>query len=74
MLEGVRGITQYNRVLLCVPECYRILQSIIEYYRVLQSFTEYYRVLKCIKSITRTNLAHLLGPIFGLVSYFPLEI
>ena len=34
-----------------------MLQSITEYYRVLQSVTECYRVF----------LAHLLGPIFGLV-------
>ena len=35
-----------------------MLQSIAEYYRVLQNVTEYYRVF----------LAHLLGPIFGLVN------
>ena len=40
-----------------ITECCRVLQSITEYYRVLQSITEYYRVF----------LAHLLGPIFGLV-------
>ena len=34
-----------------------MLQSIAEYYRVLQNVTEYYRVF----------LAHLLGPILGLV-------
>ena len=44
-----------------------MLQSITQYYIVLlQSVTECYRVLE---SITKTNLAHLLGPIFGLV-YF----
>ena len=36
-----------------------MLQSVTEYYRVLQNITEYYRMF----------LAHLLGPIFGLV-YF----
>ena len=41
-----------------------MLQSVTECYRVLQSITEYFRVLQ---SITETNLAHLLGPIFGLV-------
>ena len=41
-----------------------LTDSITEYYRVLQSITEYYRVLQ---SITETNLAHLLGPTFGLV-------
>ena len=41
-----------------------LLQSTSEYYRVLQNIREYYRVLQ---SITETNLAHLLGPIFGLV-------
>ena len=40
-----------------------MLQSVTEYYRVLQSVTECYRVLQSI------NLAHLLGPIFGLVSH-----
>ena len=44
----------------------RLLQSIIECYRVLQSITDYYKVLQ---SITKTNLAHLLRPIFGLVSF-----
>ena len=41
-----------------------MLESVTEYYRVLQSITEYCKVLQ---SITETNLAHLLGPIFGLV-------
>ena len=40
-----------------ITVCYRVLQSVTECYRVLQSVTEYYRVF----------LAHLLGPIFGLV-------
>ena len=35
-----------------------MLQSIAEYYRVLENVTEYYRVF----------LAHLLGPISGLVN------
>ena len=39
VLESVRGITQYNRVLLSVTECYRILQSITEYYRILQGIS-----------------------------------
>ena len=42
-----------------VTECNRVLQSIAECYRLLQSITEYYRVF----------LAHLLGPIFGLIWY-----
>ena len=54
MLQSVRD---YYRVLLSVTEYYRVSQSITEYYRVLQSVTECYRVF----------LAHLLGPIFGLV-------
>ena len=45
-----------------VTECYRILQSITENSRVLQNIKEYYRVF----------LAHLLGPISGLVSLDPL--
>ena len=36
---------------------YRVLKSITECYRVLQNITEYYSVF----------IAHLLGPIFGLV-------
>ena len=43
-----------------------MLQSVTESYRVLQSVTECYRVI----------LAHLLGPISGLVSctwYFPVK-
>ena len=47
-----------------VTECYRVLKSVTECYRVLQSVTEYYSVLQ---NITETNLAHLLGPTFGLV-------
>ena len=42
-----------------VTECYRVLQSITENSRVLQNIKEYYRVF----------LAHLLGPISGLVSF-----
>ena len=40
-----------------ITECYRVLQNITGYFRLLQSVTEYYRVF----------LAHLLGPISGLV-------
>ena len=40
-----------------VTECLSVLQSITEYIRVLQNITEYYRLF----------LAHLLGPISGLV-------
>ena len=53
-----------------VTECYRVLQSVTECYRVLQSITEYNRALqycRVLQSITKTNLAHLLGPFFGLV-------
>ena len=48
---------QDYRVLESIAECYRVLQSVTEGNRVLQSVTEYYRVF----------LAHLLGPISGLV-------
>ena len=58
MLQSVTG---YYRVLQSVTKCYRVLQSVAECYRVLQSVTKCYRVLQSI------NLAHLLGPIFGLV-------
>ena len=53
-----------------VTTCYRVLQSVTECYRVLQSITEYNRALqycRVLQSITKTNLAHLLGPFFGLV-------
>ena len=48
---------QDKRVLESSTECYRVLQIITEYKRVLQNITECYSVF----------LAHLLGPIFGLV-------
>ena len=58
-----------------VTECYRVLQSVIEYYRVLQSITEYNRVLQNITEYYRVFLAHLLGPIFGLVFlYFSVKL
>ena len=44
-----------------------MLQSVTEYYRVLQSITENSRVLQNIKEYYRVFLAHLLGPISGLV-------
>ena len=44
-----------------------MLQSSIEYNRVLQSFAEYYRLLQNITEYYRVFLAHLRGPIFGLV-------
>ena len=40
-----------------VRECYTVLHSVTEYNIVLQNIAEYYRVF----------LAHLLGPIPGLV-------
>ena len=54
----LQSVTECYRVLQSeqsVTECYRLLQSISN--RVLQNITEYYRVF----------LAHLLGPISGLV-------
>ena len=53
----LQSVTEYSRVLESVTECYRVLQSITENSRVLQNIKEYYRVF----------LAHLLGPISGLV-------
>ena len=47
--------TKYYWVLQIVTACYRLSKSIKEYNRVLQSITK-----------TKTNLAHLLGPFFGL--------
>ena len=63
----MQSVTEYYRVLQSVTECYRVLQSVTEYYRVLQSITEYYRVLQNITEYYRVFLAHLLGPLFGLV-------
>ena len=51
-----------------VTECYRVSQSVTECYRMLQGVTKYNRVLQSITK-TKTNLAHLLGPTFGLVSF-----
>ena len=50
-----------------ITEYYRVFQSVTEYNRVLQSITEYNRVLKNITEYYRVFLAHLLGPISGLV-------
>ena len=52
-----------------VTECNRVLQSVTEYYRVFQSITEYHIVLQSVAEYHRVFLAHLLGPIFGLVSF-----
>ena len=62
----LQSIAEYCRVLQSVSEYCRVLQSIREYCRVLQSIADYYRFLQSITT-TKTNLAHLLGPIFGLV-------
>ena len=69
----LQGIAEYYRVLQSVTECYRVLQSITEHYRALQSITKYYKVLQGIQSFTttKTNLAHPIGPIFGLVFIGP---
>ena len=70
MLQSVRvlqSVTECYKVLQSVKECYRLLQSVTECYRVLQSITEYKRVLQNITEYYRVFLAHLLGPIFGLV-------
>ena len=53
-----------------VTECYKVLQSVTEYYKVLQSIREYNRVLRNIREYYRVFLAHLLGPISGLVCLF----
>ena len=75
-LKSIRGyyrvlqsVTEYNRVLQSVTECYRVLQSFTECYRVLQSVTECYRVLQSVTDCYWVFLAHLLGPILGLVIY-----
>ena len=63
----LQSVTEYDRVLESVTQCYRVLESVTECYRVLQSVTEDYRVLQCITKYYKANLAHLLGPIFGLI-------
>ena len=42
-------------------------KSVAEYYRVSQIIAEYYRMLQSVTECYRVYLAHLLGPIFGLV-------
>ena len=64
-----QSITDFYRVLQSITDYYRVLQSITEYYRSLQSITEYYRVLQSITEYYGVFLAHLLGPISGLVSF-----
>ena len=56
-ISRLKSIRKYQRALMSVTEYNRVLQSVAECCRVLQSVTECYRVF----------LAHLLGPIFGLV-------
>ena len=66
----LQNVTECCRVLQSVIECCRVLQSVrsvTECYRVLQSITEYNRVSENITEYYRVFLAHLLGPIFGLV-------
>ena len=55
----LQNVTECYRVVKGVTQCYRVLQGVAEYHRVLQNITEHYRVF----------LAHILGPIFGLVSF-----
>ena len=63
-----------------VTECYRLLQTVTEQHRVIESITDncrvlqnviecYSRVLQSVTECYRVFLAHLLGPIFGLVLY-----
>ena len=75
-----QSITECFRVLQSVRECYKVLQSVTGCYRVLQNVTECNRMLlivtecyRVLQSNTKTNLAHLLGPIFGLVNVVPLN-
>ena len=72
MLQSIielQSVTECYRVLQSVTKYYRVLQSVTECYRVLESVTEYYRVLQSITGYHRIFLAHLLGPIFGLVLF-----
>ena len=63
--------TEYYRVLQSVTECYRVKQSVTECYRLLQSISN--RVLQNITEYYRVFLAHLLGPIFGLIYQMVME-
>ena len=79
----LQSVTECYRILQSITECYRVVQSSTEYYRVLQSSTEYYRVLQnvtdcyrlkqSIAEYYRVFLAHLLGPIFGLIYQMVME-
>ena len=60
----LENVAEFCRVLQSVTECHKVLQSVTKSYRVLQSVREYYRVF----------LAHLLGPIFGLVYHLSNQI
>ena len=64
MLQSVR---ECYRVLQSITGCLRVLQSVIECYRMLQSVTECYSMLQSVTECYRVFLAHLLGPISGLV-------
>ena len=57
--SGCELVTRFDSD--CDDGVHAVIGKVTEYYRVLQSVTECYRVLQSI------NLAHLLGPIFGLV-------
>ena len=67
------SIKKYNKVLQSITKYYRVLQSITKYCKGLQSITKYFKIdnselyYKELQSITKINLAHILGPIFGLV-------
>ena len=65
----LKRIAEYCSVPQSITEYYRALQSITEYYKLLPSITDYYRVLQSTTEYYRVFLAHLLGPIFGLVLY-----
>ena len=66
-LCGFKVSTEYYRLLQNVTEYCRVLQSIVEYCRVLQSVTDCNKVQHSVAACYRVFLAHLLGPIFGLV-------
>ena len=59
----LQSVTELDTVLQRIRECYTVLQSV----RVLECYRMLHNIKKVLQSITKTNLAHLLGPIFGLV-------
>ena len=59
--------TECHRLSQSVTECYRMLQIVTACHRVSKSVTECHRVSQSVTEYYRVFLAHLIGPILGLV-------